>query len=126
MTNAAPAAKKDDYEEERKRLAREHKALEKVLAGSGSCMLCFISNPFMLQEHHPAGRKHSMFTFTLCANHHALVSRKQRGWPAEWLEPDLPIEKRLALMLLGMSDILRVAFEEMWTGLENKGSARSQ
>ena len=115
MTSTAATNKKDEYESERELRISEQKALDKFFAGSGCCLICFVSNPLVLEEHHPAGRKHSPFTLTLCANHHALLSRRQRSWPAEWQRRDLSPSRRAALMLRGLSEVLLLASEETWT-----------
>ncbi len=46
------------------------------LQGDGCCLYCGETNPFMLESHHPFGKKtHPDFTITLCANHHLPFKR---------------------------------------------------
>jgi hypothetical protein len=114
----------DNYESETAMRIREQKALDKLLAGSGCCIFCSIFNPLVLEEHHIAGRKHSDITLTVCANHHAILSRMQGAWPKEWLQKDIPVHKRVALFLKGLSDILRVEADEL-LGLADDGNKDS-
>lgn len=112
----------DDYRAEVKRLSKDQRAYNKFLIGSGCCLICFISDPFVLEEHHLAGRKHSDLTFTVCANHHAILSRMQGRWPNEWLQRDLPANKRVAFMVRGISDMFRIISDEL-LGLNDEDSS---
>lgn len=112
--NYAMTDNNDDYYRlEQARLIREQKAMDKFLTGSGCCLICFISDPFVLEEHHLGGRKHNSLVVTICANHHAILSRMQGRWPREWLQQDLPANKRMAFMARGISDIFRVISDEL-------------
>ena len=103
----------DNYESETAMRIREQKVRDKFLAGSGNCIFCSILNPFVLEEHHLAGRKHSDLTVTLCANHHTMLSRTQGAWPEDWLQKDLPVHKRMAFFLRGVSDAFRLMSDEL-------------
>lgn len=103
----------ESYKSELARRGREQKSLDKFLAGSGCCIFCCIFDPFVLEEHHVAGRKHSGVTITVCANHHAILSRMQGSWPKEWLKEGLPIHMRSALFLRGISDVFRLMSDEL-------------
>lgn len=117
----------DNYNTEQKLLIKEQKAFDKFLAGNGCCLICFISNPGVLNEHHLAGRKHYWFTITVCANHHAILSQKQTSWPAEWLQPNLPPEKRMALLYRGLSDVFDLLHAETWEeGTKNDTSGSEE
>ena len=121
-----PSNKNDteSYESEMARRGKEQKALDKFLAGAGCCIFCRIFDPFVLEEHHIAGRKHSAAMITVCANHHAILSRMQGSWPKEWLQEGLPIHLREALFFRGISDVFRLMSDEL-QGLDDgkKGDA---
>lgn len=103
----------NSYSSDLRRRIKEQKALDKFLGGSGCCLICFSSNPLILQEHHFLGRKHSSFTITVCANHHQILSMWQKSWPEEWLQVGIPCKKRSALMLISLADILRLMAREI-------------
>lgn len=46
------------------------------LKGDGCCLICFETNPFMLENHHIFGKKSNDLKFTFCANHHVLLGKK--------------------------------------------------
>jgi hypothetical protein len=121
MTSAAPASKKDDYESERKQLAREQKVCDKLLAGAGHCIICGATDPIVLEEHHIAGRKHSDLMVTLCANCHQKLSRRQQSYPISWLEAGASPLACIAYTLRGLADILRAISDIL---LEREGRQR--
>lgn len=103
----------DSYESEKAKRIREQKTLDKFLAGSGCCIFCHTFDPLVLEEHHIAGRKHSGITLTVCANHHAILSKMQGSWPKDWLRKGQPAYKRVAFFLRGASDIFRLMSDEL-------------
>jgi hypothetical protein len=99
-------------------LIKETRFQEKFLSGSGCCLICYISDPLVLEEHHVGGRANSNFTITVCANHHQKLSRMQKSWPPNWASKKNAPEVRKSLIIRGISDLLRVQSEYQ---LENRG-----
>lgn len=99
----------DAYKIERDIRVNEERLLGKFLLGSGCCVICFESNPLVLEEHHVAGRRNSDITFTVCANHHAILSRMQRSW----LRAGKSVEEREAFLFRGFADLLKVKSDHL-------------
>ena len=70
------------------------------------CITCPESDPFCLELHHIAGRKHHEDLVIICRNCHRKLTEKQRGHvPAETIESRGPMET-IGHYLLGLADLL--------------------
>jgi len=65
---------------------KETKSIGKLIKLGSTCLVCFISNPFLIEKHHIGGKKHSSVTIPLCANCHVLASKNQISYDQKWLE----------------------------------------
>ncbi len=65
---------------------KETKSIAKLIKSGSTCLVCFVSNPFLIEKHHVGGKKHSSVTIPLCANCHVLVSKNQISYDQKWLE----------------------------------------
>ena len=65
---------------------KETKSIGKIIKSGSKCLVCFISNPFLIERHHIGGKKHSSVTIPLCANCHVLASKNQISYGQKWLE----------------------------------------
>ncbi len=97
-----------DYKSQLEVLIYEQRFLEKFLSGSSCCVICFDCNPLVLEEHHVAGKNNSDLTITVCANHHAILSRMQRSWDERWLHRSNSQNVKETFLLRGLSDVLRL------------------
>lgn len=73
-------------DEELKSAIKETKSIAKIIKSGSTCLVCFISNPFLIEKHHIGGKKHSSVTIPLCANCHVLASKNQISYNKKWLE----------------------------------------
>ena len=81
---------KVSLDESLKEAINETKIVSKIIESSGSCLLCFENNPFVLEGHHLGGKKNSSVTIPLCANCHILASKHQLSYDPMWLKPNKP------------------------------------
>ena len=65
---------------------KETKSIAKLIKSGSTCLVCFVSNPFLIEKHHVGGKKHSSVTIPLCANCHVLASKNQISYDKKWLE----------------------------------------
>jgi len=92
--------------------SRLRNAAERFPTASPHCILGHAPNPFLLQEHHPAGRHYSDETIYICHNHHALVSDSAKDHPAKIPDCTNPLES-IGHLLLGLGDLLDIVIEEL-------------
>jgi hypothetical protein len=62
--------------------------------------------PYNLELHHIAGRKHDYRTITIDKKCHHELSESQKTWDGRWLQKDQPENVRLGFLLMGIHDIL--------------------
>jgi len=65
---------------------KETKIVAKLIQSGSTCLVCFVTNPFLIEWHHVGGRKHSNILLPLCANCHLLASKHQTAYGISWLE----------------------------------------
>lgn len=65
---------------------KETRVIAKLIQSGSTCLVCFVSNPFLIEKHHIGGKKHSSVTIPLCANCHVLASKNQISYDQKWLE----------------------------------------
>ncbi len=96
------------YKSQLQQLIYEQKFFDKFLTGSGCCLICFNKDPYVLEEHHIGGRNNSELTITVCANHHAKLTRMQKGWNKRWQQKNNPQTVKETFLLRGLSDVFRL------------------
>jgi len=62
--------------------------------------------PYNLELHHIAGRKHDYRTITVDKKCHYELSESQKTWDVRWLQKDQPENIRLGFLLMGIHDVL--------------------
>ena len=105
--------KERNYIKRRKRLIEEQKWRDTFLSSDGCCLICGETNPFVLVEHHYAGRRNSSETITLCADCHEIVTRIQKSWDKRWMKDDNPFEVMELFELRGTSDLFGLKAESL-------------
>ena len=71
------------------------------------CEICNSKEePYNLELHHVAGRKHDFRTITVDKKCHMELSNSQKTWDCRWLQKDQPNNVRLGFLLMGLHDIL--------------------
>ena len=71
------------------------------------CEICNSrEEPYNLELHHIAGRKHDYRTITVDKKCHYELSESQKTWDARWLQKDQPENVRLGFLLMGIHDVL--------------------
>jgi hypothetical protein len=103
-----------DYFDDIKKLLGANKAYEQLVESQGVCLICGHDNPMDLEYHHIGGKSNSPIVISLCRNCHGRLSRKQYFWPKGWSSKSKPSMKALAILLRGLSDVLRVISDYLW------------
>lgn len=70
------------------------------------CVGCGERDPFCLERHHIAGRKHHEDLSLVCSNCHCKLSDRQRDYPTTWLNPSSGDRAAVGFYLLGLCDLL--------------------
>ena len=71
------------------------------------CEICNSKEePYNLELHHVAGRKHDFRTITVDKKCHMELSESQKTWDGRWLQKDQPENVRLGFLLMGLHDVL--------------------
>ena len=71
------------------------------------CEICNSrEEPYNLELHHVAGRKHDFRTITVDKKCHMELSDSQKTWDCRWLQKDQPENVRLGFLLMGLYDVL--------------------
>ncbi len=71
------------------------------------CQTCSSrEEPYNLELHHLAGRKHDYKVICVCRRCHNHLSESQKTWDSRWLEKNQPPQIRNAFFLLGLHDVL--------------------
>lgn len=81
--------------------------LDSLRYSSGCCVICYNDEPFVLEEHHIAGRNNSDITVTVCANHHVKLTRMQKTWNSRWKRDNNSLLEAEAFLFNGLADVLR-------------------
>lgn len=98
-----------DYFSELKTLKEIKRFLDWFLESQGFCVICGYGNPLDLEGDHIGARVNSPVTVSLCRNCHGRKSKIQRrSWPQGWYDNDNPKHIKKALVLRGLSDLLRI------------------
>ncbi|HEV2192540.1 MAG TPA: hypothetical protein VGR54_02850 [Nitrosopumilaceae archaeon] len=106
-----------DYIKKINDLIIEKKWTDKFVLAQGYCIICGHDDPLDIEYHHIAGRKNSSLVVSLCRICHGRISRKQQlSWPKEWLKKGNSDDVVQALMLRGISDLLRLKSDYMIYG----------
>lgn len=103
-----------DYFDDIKKLLGEEKTYEKLVESQGICLICGHNNPMDFEYHHIGGKANSQIVISLCRNCHGRLSRQQYHWPRGWSHNSKPSIKALAMLLRGISDVLRVISDHLW------------
>ncbi len=104
-----------DYFDDIKKMLGENKAYEKLVESQGVCLICGHDNPIDFEDHHIGGKSNSSIGISLCRNCHGRLSRnQQQDWPNGWSRKSKPSMKALAMLLRGISDVLRVISDHLW------------
>ena len=71
------------------------------------CEICNSrEEPYNLESHHLAGRKHDYRIITVDRSCHHELSESQKTWDGRWLQKDQPENVRLGFLLMGIHDVL--------------------
>ena len=71
------------------------------------CEICNSrEEPYNLELHHIAGRKHDYRIITVDKKCHYELSESQKTWDVRWLQKDQPENVRLGFLLMGIHDVL--------------------
>jgi len=104
----------DNYFDDIKKLIAEKKTYDVLVESQGICFFCGHDNPMDFEYHHIAGKANSPLVISVCRNCHGRLSRKQDVWPDGWPRKSKPSMKALAMLLRGISDVLRVVSDYLW------------
>ena len=74
-----------NLDNELKSAIKETRIIAKLIKSGCTCLTCFVTNPFLIEEHHVGGRKNSSLKVPLCANCHLLASKNQLSYRQNWL-----------------------------------------
>ncbi len=71
------------------------------------CEICNSKEePYNLELHHIAGRKHDYRTITVDRKCHHELSESQKTWDSRWLQENQSENVRLGFLLMGIHDVL--------------------
>jgi hypothetical protein len=89
------------------------KWIDDFLSGQGYCIICGHDDPLDLESDHIGARANSDAIVSLCRNCHGRKSKIQRRtWPQGWYDKNTSFKKQ-ALVIRGLSDILRLKSDHM-------------
>lgn len=104
----------DNYFDDIKSIIAQKKTYDILVESQGVCVICGHGNPTDFEYHHIGGRSNSPIVISICRNCHGRLSRKQYIWPKGWSHKSKPSMKALAMLLRGISDVLRVISDHLW------------
>jgi hypothetical protein len=78
---------------------KETSVIAKIIESGSTCLLCFVTNPFVIEWHHVGGRKNSSVLLPLCANCHLLASKNQQNYTQRWSEHNKPDYQKILFVL---------------------------
>jgi uncharacterized protein YlaI len=82
---------------------------EWFLSSQGFCVICGHDDPLDLEGDHVGAKANSPIIISLCRNCHGRKSKTQRrSWPQGWFDKEKPSHVKNALVLRGLSDLLRL------------------
>ena len=88
--------------------------LDWFLESQGFCVICGHDDPLDLEGDHIGAKTNSEAIISLCRNCHGRKSKTQRrSWPQGWFDKDKPSHVKKALVLRGLSDLLRLKSNHM-------------
>lgn len=103
-----------DYFRDIKKLIAQEKLYEVLVDSQGFCIICGHDDPTDFEYHHIGGKSNSPIVISVCRNCHGRLSRKQYFWPKGWSRKSKPSMMALAMLLRGISDVLRVISDYLW------------
>jgi len=74
-----------NLDNELKSAIKETRIIAKLIKSGCTCLTCFVTNSFLIEEHHIGGRKNSSLKVPLCANCHLLATKNQLSYGQNWL-----------------------------------------
>ncbi len=86
-------------DDELKSAIQETKVLAKLIKFGCTCLVCSVSNPFIIELHHVGGRKNASFLVPLCANCHVLASKHQLSYDSSWIKENKPDPEKAAYVI---------------------------
>lgn len=86
---------------------RKQSRLHKLGTNNPRCAECGNSDWRVIEEHHPAGRKHDSRVVLICANHHRILTDAQKDHPNTEPNSDEFLAK-VGNFLLGLADMLEL------------------
>ena len=103
-----------EYTKELDLLIEVKRWIDDFLNGQGYCIICGHEDPLDLEYHHIGGKANSPAIVSLCRNCHGRKSKIQRRtWPQGWYDKNNPSFKKQALVIRGLSDVLRLKSDHM-------------
>jgi|SRR6516164_5195419 hypothetical protein len=93
------------------RESRLRKAYERLGTNNPRCMFCSVTNPLLLELHHPAQHEFDSATIIVCSNHHKNASDWQKNHQQK-LEGCTSALEPMAHWLLGLGDLARIVSDE--------------
>ena len=101
------------YIEKSDKLIQDQKWVDYIIQKGCYCCICGCNdNPLILEEHHISGKSNSNLTITVCPNCHKKLTIKQKSWDKDWKKNNNSPKQKLAFILRGKSDILRIMSEQ--------------
>jgi len=71
------------------------------------CEVCHSKEePYNLEQHHIAGRKHDFRVITVCRKCHVELSQSQKTWDIRWLQNNQSEHVKNGFFFLGLHDVL--------------------
>ena len=71
---------KHNFDKDLESAIKETIFIAKIIHSGSTCILCFESDPFVIEKHHIGGKKNSSVLLPLCANCHLLASKNQLNY----------------------------------------------
>jgi hypothetical protein len=75
------------------------------ITSSGCCIICYESDPLILEQHHVAGKHNSTATVTVCPSCHRKLSVKQTSWPVNWTNKNNIDNLQFLFLFAGLHDL---------------------
>jgi hypothetical protein len=94
------------------RESRRRRAQERLGSDKASCLLCDVTDAFVLELHHVAGRKYDDETVPLCLTHHGQASEFAKDHPAK-IEGCKNQMEAIGHFLLGLGDLAHITADEL-------------
>ena len=89
----------------------KHSEMNFDLSNAGCCVICFESNPLVLEQHHIGGRNNAKATVSLCSNHHRILSTRQTSWSKPWTGKDNHDDLKFLFLFLGLTQLTELNYK---------------